>query len=232
MVYFKNTWWPIVPAAIAQLPRGAKFDHRALQWTNQAAPAALGHNSLAALVVDLDLTGKAGQLSDVQLEFGSTGWRIRSLLGYSQFRYGDGRFDLDAATLNPAWGAWKPAFLAILGASAALAIFAGWIILATLGAPFAKLMSFFADRDLTLGQAWKVCGAALMPGALFFSAAIALYTFMRLNLFGLALAALIHLAIDAIYMLLAPCRLSKKVANEPSFARPSNNPFNPTEPKN
>jgi len=226
MLYFKNAWWPLVPNALNQLPAEARFENRELHWPVQASLTELGRNALAGIIVDLDLTGEAGQLSDLQLEFGRRQWRIRSLLGYSQFNYDDRRLDLDASALKPAWEAWKPALFVMFGASSGAAILCCWIVLAGIGAPIAKLISFFADRDLTMGQAWKLCGAALMPGALFFSAGIVLYACSRLNLVGLALTATIHLLIGVAFMLFAPCRLPKKAAPEP-FTRRSDNPFKP-----
>jgi len=228
MFYFQNAWWPLIPNALNQLPASAKFDQGQLYWPNQPAVTELGRNALAAIVVDPDQTGKASLLSDVQIVFGVSGWRIRSLLGYTQFSYGNGLLNLNPSVLKPVWGAWKPAFLVMIGAGSALAVFASWIILAAIGAPIAKLMSFFADRDLKLSQAWKLCSAALMPGALFFSVGIALYAYSRLNLLGLGLAAIIHLLIGGVYMLFAPWRLPKKAAPEPFSRRPTN-PFRPPQ---
>lgn len=230
ILYFQHAWCPLVNEVIGRLPKKARWDHRSFEWTGEPSPIALAHNQLAALVVDLDLTGKAGQLSDVQVEFGATQWRIRSLFGYLDFPYAAGLFDLEPALLKPAWEAWKPAYLAFTGAISAFGIFCSWIGLATLGAPVARLMAFFSDRDLRLSQAWKICGAALMPGAIFFTAAIILYAFFRLNLIGLLLAALIHLFVDAIYMVIAPCRFPKKAPDATPLA-PDANPFTPSDPE-
>ncbi|MDB6037381.1 MAG: hypothetical protein JWM99_1222, partial [Verrucomicrobiales bacterium] len=224
MFYFQRSWFPVITTTIEQLPRQARWDHRLLQWPTQPKPAALAHNPLAAIVLDWSLSGRAGQLSDVQVEFGSTHWRVRSLLGYSEFHYAEGRFELENAIVKPAWEAWKPAGLAFVGITAAIGIFCSWILLATLGAPIAKLIGFFANRDLSLGQAWKLCGAALMPGAIVFTIALVLYSILRLNLFGLLLAFVIHLSLDLFYMLLAPCRLPKKAAIASPLIPPAN-PF-------
>jgi hypothetical protein len=224
ILYFQSAWCPLVNEVIKIVPRQAGWNQGTFSWPGQNNAAALAHNPLAALIVDLDLTGKAGQLSDVQVEFGARRWRIRSLLGYLDFPYASGSFDLDPAYLRPAWDAWKPAYLVFAGLLAAIGIFSTWILLAAIGAPVAKLMSFFSDRDLTILQSWKVCGAGLMPGAIFFTLAIILYSESRLNLIGLFLAAIIHLVLDAFYMIVAPCRVPKKAAVESALV-PSGNPF-------
>jgi hypothetical protein len=222
-LYFHTAWCPLVNEVIKTVPKQAGWNQGTFSWPGQNRATALAHNPLAALIVDLPLTGKAGQLSDVQVEFGATRWRIRSLLGYWDFPYTLGLFDLDPAYLRPAWDAWKPAFLVFAGLLAAIGIFCSWILLAAIGAPVAKLMSFFSDRDLTMLQSWKVCGAGLMPGAIFFTVAIMLYSWSRLNLIGLFLAAAIHLVVDAVYMMVAPCRVPKKAAATASV--PPGNPF-------
>ena len=73
--------------------------------------------------------------------------------------------------------------------------------------------------------AWKLCGAALLPGAMLMAIAIILYALQLLDLFGLGLFVLAHIVVGWVY-----------VAISPWFAPPSDstskrvNPFVPTPP--
>jgi hypothetical protein len=87
-----------------------------------------------------------------------------------------------------------------------------WACLATVYALPAWLVGFFADRDLTLRGSWRLAGAALMPGALFLSAAIGLYGWGALDLVRLAVAAAVHLVMGWIYLFVSPLCLPRHPA--------------------
>jgi hypothetical protein len=72
-----------------------------------------------------------------------------------------------------------------------------------------RLIAFYADREMKIGAAWRLAGAAMMPGALLMSGAVVLYSLHRLNLVGLLFAWLLHLVLGWIYVGIAPARLPR-----------------------
>jgi hypothetical protein len=66
------------------------------------------------------------------------------------------------------------------------------------------LLAFYADREGSWWQAWKLACAALLPGALLLSLAILGYTCQHLHLVQLLLAFLFHLVMGWVYGLFAP----------------------------
>jgi hypothetical protein len=97
----------------------------------------------------------------------------------------------------------------------------GWSVLATVYCPAAWVTGFFADRDLDLRASWKLCGAALMPGALLMSAGIVFYGLETLDLLQLTAAAGVHLLADWFYLALGPFFAPKLQ----STAAAKHNPF-------
>ncbi len=88
----------------------------------------------------------------------------------------------------------------------------------------AKLVAWFADRELTLFGAWKLCGAALMPGTLLVALALRLYDWLTIDLMSLSFFYLGHLVMGLIYVLGSPLACPKLAApteNKP----PPKNPF-------
>jgi hypothetical protein len=84
------------------------------------------------------------------------------------------------------------------------------------------LMGLFANRALTWRRCWRLAGAALMPGAVFFTGAIALYGLGALDLVKLAAAAVVHLVFTWVYL---PLGVWRSPRLEPEV--PAGNPFTP-----
>jgi hypothetical protein len=132
---------------------------------------------------------------------GAADFKIVSLLGFVQENYPAGwTIALNRDEIEPRWGAWKPAILAIAAALVLVGVTVGWIFLATIRCFAAWLAGFFSNRDLSLAGSWKLAGAALLPGLLFLSGAIVLYGAGALDLVRLAFAAGFHFLIGWIYL--------------------------------
>jgi hypothetical protein len=89
--------------------------------------------------------------------------------------------------------------LAIAGGLALGGLLLVWAVLATLYCGPVWVMSFFADRGLTLGGSWRLAGAALMPGALFLTAALVFYGLGVLEVIGLLVAASAHVPVGWVF---------------------------------
>jgi hypothetical protein len=79
-----------------------------------------------------------------------------------------------------------------------------WLGLATVYAVFVRSIAYFGDRSLRLGQCWNLAAAALMPGALLMVIAIVLYGLHGVDLIGLSVLSVLHLATGWVYILVAP----------------------------
>jgi len=202
-------WFPVVQKAIAQLPAQGGIQHGQLQWTN-TSPARLAEDAFLSIVVNANGSAPISQNADVQLELGRSGLRIKSLFGYLAVPYpADWVIGLNRAEAGPWWGAWRPFILVGTGITVAVGLWFSWLVLATIYMAPVRLIAFYADRELTIGAAWRVAGAALLPGALLMSGAIVLYSLHRLNLVGLLFAWLLHLVLAWIYAAIAPARLPR-----------------------
>ena len=222
VVWFLNEgWFPTIAEAIRRLPAEAQIRSGRLAWP-EGSPRFLAEGRFLAFAVDLKHQGELRSPAHVEVEFGETDFKIVSLLGFVQGNYPPGwtiAFNRDE--LEPRWGAWKPAILAIAGASVIIGLMAGWILLATIYCLGAWLFGFFLNRDLRLAGSWRLAGAALLPGVLFLSGAIALYGAGALDLVRLAVAASLHLLIGWFYLFAGVWCLPR----HPEAAAAKANPF-------
>jgi len=132
------------------------------------------------------------------------------LFGHLAVPYPEGWIiSLNRTEAGPWWGAWRPFILIGTGVVVAAGLWLSWVVLATIFMAPVRLIAFYADREMTIGAAWRVAGAAMMPGALLMSGAVVLYSLHRLNLIGLLFAWLLHLVLGWIYVGIAPTRLPR-----------------------
>jgi hypothetical protein len=222
-----SCWFPVIEAALTELPEHGKIQHGQLHWTN-AAPSRLAEGTFLSILVDLQGTGAAGQSADVQLELGRTGVKFRSLLGSVTFSYPtDWLVALNRAEALPWWGAWRPFLLIGVGVAVVVGLLVGWSVQALLYSIPIRMIAFYSDRSATGLACLRLAGAALLPGALLMSGAILLYSFHRLNLVGLLFAWLLHILMGLVYAGLSPLRLAR-LAGAP---RRRGNPFGETKKK-
>ena len=226
--FLKTNWFPVVREAIRQLPEGGEVRNRQLIWRG-AAQIRLAESGFLALSVNLNDNGAMSGAADVQIEFRKKQMRCRSLLGFLPMDYPIGWIiAVDRNSLEPWWGAWElPILVGVLVITVA-ALFLSWALLATLYFPALYCLSYLRDRELTWAGSWRVAGAALMPGALFFTLGIVIYSLRGIGLVHLGVIFLLHLVIGWVYVFVGPLflRRSAKVLST------GKNPFAPApEPR-
>lgn len=222
LVWFLRTaWFPTVREAIQQLPERGEMRSGKLNWRD-GSPQLLAEGRFLAFVVDTNHSGGLRSPAQIQIEFGRDDIFFYSLAGYRAWPYPvQWNFGFNRRELEPWWGAWEPPIRWLAFGGMLLCCLLGWALLATVYFIPAWLGGFFANRDLSLWRAWKLAGAALMPGALLMIAAIFFYGLGVLDLVQLAAALGAHLIVGWVYTVLG-VRASPKLASD---GAPKKNPF-------
>jgi hypothetical protein len=224
--FVQARWFSTVAEAIEVLPPGGEIRAGKLNWTADS-PLPLAENKFLSCCVDLPHEGSARAPADIQVEFGETDFKVISLFGGWHQSYPRGWvIQFNRAGLKPWWGAWTPALLGLLGIGVIAGLMLVWSILATLYCWITWLVGFFANRDLSLSGSWRLAGAALVPGALLMSLAIALYGVRALDLIQLLAVGALHLVVGWFYAILGP--LGAPV--HPTLVEAPTNPFLNAEP--
>jgi len=198
-----NGVFPTIRDAIRQLPDSGEILNERLEWRG-SSPVQLAEGDIVAFSVDLESTGGVRSPADFHIEFGRTRASVHSLFGYLDFKYPAGwKTAFNRPELEPKWGAWEMPILGIVVVGTLVWLLAIWSILGFAYTLPLWLLAFFANRDLRFGQAWRMAGAALMPGALVMTLCLALYGLRALDLVALAVVGLGHLAVGWIYLALS-----------------------------
>lgn len=220
-------WFRVIGAAIDRLPPQGEIHSGALLWQGDS-PQTLAENRFLALTIDLDHAGQARSPAHVQVEFGRAHVKIFSLFGYVESAYPRGWIiAFNRQELVPWWGAWAPVLLAGVVALVTAGLLLSWATLASLYCFIAWLCGFFANRELTLLQSWRLAGAALMPGALFMASSVVLYALGVLDPVRLLGAAALHFVIGWGYVIISPFYLPRHPAAPPPTRL---NPFDKKKP--
>jgi hypothetical protein len=207
-----KAWFPMVSEAIDRLPTQGAIQSGLLDWPGGAV-SDLAENRFLGLVVDLDHTGGARSPAHVQVEFGRKDFKVYSLLGYVRFAYPKRwRVPFNRTELGPWWGAWAPEILAVAAGLVVAVLMVSWACLATVYFLPVWVVGFFANRSCGLAGAWRLAGAAQMPGALLMCAAIVCYGWGAMDLVGLTVASAAHFLVGWVYLLVATFRLPRHPA--------------------
>ncbi len=222
VVWFLHVdWFPVVREAIRQMPGEGEIRKEQLEWPG-AKSVLLARNRFLGLSVDLNHSGQIAREAQLQIEFGRKDVRIFSMLGYSVVEYPAGwRMAFNRTELEPWWGAWEPGILAGAAAGTIVGLWLIWQLLATVYCLPVKLITFLENRDLGLGQSWRMAGAALMPGALFFTFGIYAYGLNLVDWMHLGMLGAVHLVIGWIYLVISPWFLPRSR----DVAKTKGNPF-------
>jgi hypothetical protein len=222
-----STWFPVIREAIGKLPPEGEIRSGVLGW-NGDSPQKLAGTSFLSIAIDMDQEGTARSPAHVNVEFTRRALRVYSLLGYWETGYS--RFVIIAfnrTELDPWWGAWSPALLALVGAMVIFALMTTWAVLAAVYCVIPWIGGYFLNRDLPIQASWRLSGAALLPGALFLSIGIVCYGLGFFDLLRLGVAVGIHFVIAWIYLILAPFRAPYLPGADPV----KGNPFVPEPAK-
>ena len=206
--------FPTINAAIRQLPEQGDIRASRLNWHGES-PVLLAEGGFLAFDVDLEHAGQIHSSAQVQIEFGRETARVFSLLGYREWNYPPGWIvTFNRTDLEPLWDAWKPDILGIATGVVIVGLMLSWAFLATVYFFPVWLICFFADRDLNFRQSWRLAGAALIPGALLLTAAIAFYAVGALDLIQMSSAVGAHLVLGWIYLFISPLFLQRVSPSE------------------
>jgi hypothetical protein len=198
--FLQEAWFPVIHQAIGQLPGQGEIHGGRLYWQGDS-PLTLAEGRFLSLAVDLDHGGLARSPAHVRVEFGRSDVQVFALLGFAKASYPKGwRIAFNHQELEPWWGAWKPALLAIVAGLVVIGLILAWWLLATVYALPVWLIGFFGNRQLSLAGSWRLAGAALMPGALLLSVALFFYGLGTLDLIRLMAAAVVHLVLGWVYL--------------------------------
>ena len=239
--FLSHAWFPITLQAIRQLPETGSITNGLLD-SPSSSTLPLAENRFLAFFIDTNTTADATVSADFRIGFHHRQWTVCSLFGCLSGPYsaapptGFNRDDLEAL-----WGAWEPMLLGIVAVVVFFSLFINWWLLATICSPFAWLLAYFNDRDLTLAGAWKLSGAALLAPALMVTLGIVLYGLGMVDLLRLLLLWALHFPLGwaaIIAAVLAVPRV-RVIANEkknpfgdapagkPADAKRPSNPFSP-----
>ena len=235
--FLSHAWFPLTLQAIRQLPETGSITNGLLDTPSSSA-LPLAENRFLAFFVDTNTTADATVSADFRIGFHHQQWTVCSLFGCLSRPYpttpptGFNRDDLEAL-----WGAWEPMLLGVVAVAVFFGLFFNWWLLATVYSPFAWLLAYFNDRDLTLAGAWKLSGAALLAPALMLTLGIVLYGLGMVDLLRLLLLWALHIPLGwaaLIAAVLVVPRVSV-VANEkknPFGDAPAGKPDAPKRPGN
>ncbi len=203
----RRAWFPVVEEAVQKLPDSGEVRSGRLGWVGPS-PHRLAEGRFLALVVDLNHSGDLRGAAHISIELGATSVRVFSLLGYVDLPYPtSGVVALNRSETLPWWGAWSPAILAGLFMGTVVALMVSWAGLALVYSAPAWLLGFFTNRAVDLRGAWRLCGAAQMPGALCMAVAVASYGLGLFDPVRLLVAFAAHLAVSWFYVVVSPLTL-------------------------
>jgi hypothetical protein len=219
--FLSDACFPTVRAAIRSLPATGAIRSGRLDWPGNS-PQLLAGDRLLAFIVDTNHSSQVHSPADVQVEFGRETVRVYSLFGYAEWTYPpDWTIACNRTELEPMWGAWEPEWLAITVLAVVAGLMLVWAVLATVYFVPAWLIAFVLNRALDFRGSWKLAGAALLPGGLLLTVAIALYGLGGLGLVQFGFLFSLHFVLGWVYLLVSQVFLPRL---EPA---PKGNPFSP-----
>jgi hypothetical protein len=202
--FLTDRCFPAVRAAIRNLPAAGDIHSGRLDWSGDS-PQLLAESRFLAFVVDANHSGQMRSSAEVQIEFGRETVRVLSLPGYVEWAYPSNYVvAFNRTDLQPLWGAWEPAGLAVTLLAGVAGLMGIWAMLATVYFLPVWLVGYMAGRALDWRGSWKLAGAALLPGALLLTAAIVLYNLGALNLVQFCFLFALHLLLGWIYLAISP----------------------------
>lgn len=205
------TWLPVMAQAIQQLPNTGAIRHGELNFPG-ASPQRLAENAHLAIIVDVSGARSSGQIADVEVTFEKSRVIFRGALGAWWQKYNPNyAISFNRAEVQSGWDAWRWVVLTLISLAMAVFLFASWWTLSFLYTPLVKFIAFFADRGVTWRGAWRLSGAALMPGACLMALGLVLYGFHALHVFHFGLLFALHGVVGLVFVCTSPFFLPRLV---------------------
>lgn len=197
-----GVWCPSVREAIQNLPATGAIRSGELDL-GESSIERLVTNRFLTFAIDAQSSRRHSFSADVFVVFRRSSYEVCSLFGCAAFNYPVSNAPFNRLELEAKWGAWEPVLLGIAAAATGLSLLFVWWLLATLYCLPVWLLAFFCDRQLALGGSWRLCGAALLAGALLLTAGVVAYGLGALDLIRLLIVATLHLIVPWVLIIFA-----------------------------
>jgi hypothetical protein len=225
--FLAHAYGPVINQTVEQLPETAAIEGGSIVGVDSPL---IVETKFLSVQLDTSDDPQFTEASDLELELRKSDGRacslLRSLLGCVEFNYPrDHKISLARSHLVPWWGARQPLIWTLALVVGIVCLFLSWAALALLWTVVAKLVAWFADRQLGWYGAWKVCSAALLPGALLLALAARLYQWQVIDVIALSFFYFGHLTLGLLYVIGSPFRCPKIVAEAEHPKPVSKNPF-------
>jgi hypothetical protein len=220
--FLEHCYAPVIAQEIQKMPEGASLANGQLAGLPGVQ---FSGTKFLSIAITADEDADLDQSADLQIALRRNhvviSFILSSALGSLEFDYDNlSALDLSRSHLEPSWGAWRPVVLVGAGLAVAVWLLLLWSVLALIYAPAAKLAAWFWDRQLSWPGAWRLAGAALLPGAALLAAGVVLYGLQMVDFFGLGYFGTVHFLVGWVYLLAAPAfapRLSSANINRNPF---------------
>lgn len=215
---------PTLDRAVQNLPPHGEIERGQLLLTASEieTPRILAEGHFLALTLDVENSRALRSPAHFQFIFTRDSLVIVSLLGELTLPYPPAQaFHFNRPEVQPLWGAWAPNLIGLAAIGTFLGLLLTWWSLATLYFLPVWLVGFFTDRKLNFRAAWKMAGAAVLPGGLLMALGLALYALAVFDLVQLGFTFTLHFVVGWIYLFVSPMFLDR------ALPAPARNPFQP-----
>ena len=216
--FLSAVWFPGVEEAIRNVSGDGAVRAGHLDITGQMTER-LVTNRFLTFAIDTQSQKAHAYSADVFVVLRSGYYEVCSLFGCRTFRYPVQSTAFNRLELEARWGAWKPFLLGIAAVVVIFSLLFSWWLLATIYFLFVRTFAFFADREVTFGGSWRLCGAALLAGAVLLIAGVVGYGFGVVDVVRLLLIAVLHVIAPWVLIIFATRALPRVTAKIPK------NPF-------
>src|SRR5262249_21951844 len=126
-------------------------------------------------------------------------FEVCSIFGCAAIRYpAEWKVEFSRLAMEARWEAWRPVINAISAVVGFLGLLAFWILLAFVYSIVPWITAWFKKRDLTWGGSWRMCAAALIPGAFFFALGIWIYGSGFLDVLQFLIVGFVHFVLGLV----------------------------------
>lgn len=192
---------PVIAKTTQKLPEMAHLEKGELTGIDSRIET---DEPFLSLVIDVDDFSDTGT-GDLQIGFGKTNVMVCSVdsssWGCLTFDYPSDYLDVSRSSLQPWWGARQPFIIGGVGVLFVIGIFITLPLIAVVLMWVPKFFAYFADRKLTVRQAWNLAMAAQLPGLIVLAASVVLYGAQLMDLLGVGVFYILHILVDLVYLI-------------------------------